>query len=51
MGLQLTKRARRTAYGVMLASSVMLLGACSAETEAQADRWAMPANSRGRRVS
>ena len=45
MGLQLTKRARRTAYGVMLGSSVMLLGACSAETEAQADRWAMPANS------
>ena len=45
MGLQLTKRARRTAYGVMLASSVMLLGACSAETQAQADRWAMPANS------
>jgi cytochrome c oxidase subunit 2 len=45
VGLQLTKRARRTTYSVMLGSSVMLLGACSAETEAQADRWAMPANS------
>jgi cytochrome c oxidase subunit 2 len=45
VGLQLTKRARRTAYGVMLGSSVMLLGACSAETQAQADRWAMPATS------
>jgi cytochrome c oxidase subunit 2 len=31
----------------MLGTSLLLLGACSEETKAQADRWAMPANSPG----
>ncbi|MBD8869124.1 aa3-type cytochrome oxidase subunit II [Nocardioides donggukensis] len=47
MSLQLPKRFRRAAYGVALGSSLLLLGACSAEDKAQADRWAMPANSPG----
>ena len=47
MGLQLTKRARRTALGTMVAASLLLLGACDSETEKQFDRWAMPGNSPG----
>ncbi len=42
MGLQLTKRARRTALGSTLGASFLLLGACSAETERQLGHWAMP---------
>lgn len=47
MGLQLPKRARHLALGTTLGFSLLLLGACSAEDKAQADRWAMPANSPG----
>ena len=47
MGLQLPQRARRTAWAAMLGISLLMLGACSAEDKAQADRWAMPANSPG----
>lgn len=47
MSLQLPKRVRRAASGAALGSSVLLLGACSAEDKAQAERWAMPANSPG----
>jgi len=45
VGLQLTSRARRTALGVMLGSSLILLSACDSETEAQFDKWAMPGDS------
>ncbi|MFS3129685.1 cytochrome c oxidase subunit II [Nocardioides sp. Bht2] len=45
MGLQLPKRARRVAAGSMLGLTLLTLGACSEESKAQADRWAMPANS------
>lgn len=45
MGLQLPKRARRLALGATMGFSLLLLGACSAEDKAQADRWAMPADS------
>lgn len=45
MGLQLTRRARRTAMGVVLAFSLLLLSACDSETEKQFDKWAMPGDS------
>jgi cytochrome c oxidase subunit 2 len=47
VGLQLTKRARRTALGSMVAVSLLLLGACDSETDKQLERWAMPGNSPG----
>lgn len=47
MGLQLPKRARRLGAVALLGSGLLLLGACSAEDKAQAERWAMPANSPG----
>jgi cytochrome c oxidase subunit 2 len=52
LSLQLPKRARRLALrrlvlGTSLGFSLLLLGACSAEDRAQADRWAMPSNSPG----
>ncbi|KQY63903.1 hypothetical protein ASD30_02675 [Nocardioides sp. Root140] len=45
VGLQLPKRARQLALGAMLGISFLMLGACSAESKAQASRWAMPADS------
>ncbi len=45
MGLQLTRRARRTAMGVTLGFSLLLLSACDSETEKQFDKWAMPGDS------
>ncbi|MDT0201172.1 cytochrome c oxidase subunit II [Nocardioides sp. AE5] len=45
MGLQLPKRVQRVAAGTMLGSSLLLVGSCSAEDKAQAERWAMPATS------
>jgi cytochrome c oxidase subunit 2 len=47
VGLQLPKRARRLALGTTVGLSLLLLGSCSEETKAQAERWAMPANSPG----
>ncbi|KRF17937.1 hypothetical protein ASG90_06330 [Nocardioides sp. Soil797] len=47
MGLQLPKRARQLALGIMMGFGLLMLGACSAESKAQAQRWAMPANSPG----
>lgn len=47
MGLQLPKRAQRLVVGSMLGLTLLTLGACSAEDKAQAERWAMPANSPG----
>lgn len=47
MGLQMTRRARRTALGALVGASFLLLGACDAETEKQIDHWAMPGNSPG----
>ena len=42
MGLQLTKRARHLALGTVVGASLLLLGACDAETERQLNHWAMP---------
>jgi len=42
VGLQLTRRARRTALGVLLGASFLLVGACDARTEDQVHHWAMP---------
>jgi len=42
VGLQLTRRGRRTALGTLVGASLFLLGACSAETERQLGHWAMP---------
>jgi len=42
VGLQLTRRGRRSALGTMLGASLLLLGACSSETERQLNHWAMP---------
>jgi cytochrome c oxidase subunit II len=47
LSLQLPKRVRRLTLGAALGSSLLFLGACSAEDKAQAERWAMPANSPG----
>jgi cytochrome c oxidase subunit 2 len=47
VGLNLTRRARRTAYGALLGSSFLFLGACDAETKKQINHWAMPGNSPG----
>ncbi len=47
MGLQMTRRARRTALAAFVGASFLLLSACDAETEKQIDRWAMPGNSPG----
>jgi cytochrome c oxidase subunit 2 len=38
---------RRASWAAMLGVGLLALGACSAEDRAQADRWAMPANSPG----
>jgi cytochrome c oxidase subunit 2 len=45
VGLQLPKTARRFYVAALLGASLLLLTGCSAETEAQADRWAMPSDS------
>lgn len=45
MGLQLPQAARRLAVGTAVSLSLVILAGCSAETSAQADRWAMPADS------
>jgi cytochrome c oxidase subunit 2 len=45
VGLQLPKSAQRVALGTTLGASLLLLGSCSAEDKAQAERWAMPATS------
>ncbi len=42
MGLQLPKRARRVGLGAATAAGMLLLGACSAEDQAQIERLAMP---------
>ena len=42
MGLQLPKRARRVGLGAASAAGMLLLGACSAEDQAQIERLAMP---------
>jgi len=47
LSLQLHKRARRVVQGTGLGLALLTLGACSAEDKAQAERWAMPANSPG----
>jgi len=43
--LQLPKAARRVYVGALLGFSLLMLTGCSEETKAQADRWAMPADS------
>jgi cytochrome c oxidase subunit 2 len=45
VGLQLPQAARRLAVGAAVGLSLLMLAGCSEETKAQADRWAMPANS------
>jgi len=45
VGLQLPQAARRLAVGAALGLSLLMLAGCSETTEAQADRWAMPADS------
>ena len=45
MGLQLPQAARRLAVGTAVGLSLLMLAGCSEETSAQADRWAMPADS------
>jgi cytochrome c oxidase subunit 2 len=47
VGLQLPQRGHRLVLAAMLGISLVMLGGCSAEDRAQADRWAMPANSPG----
>ena len=47
MSLQLPQRARRTALAVTLGFSLLMLGACSEETQSQCRKFAMPANSPG----
>ena len=42
MGLQLPKRARRVGLGAAMAVSLLLLGACSSQDQAQIKRLAMP---------
>jgi cytochrome c oxidase subunit 2 len=42
VGLQLPKRARRVGLGAATAAGMLLLGACSAEDQAQIERLAMP---------
>jgi cytochrome c oxidase subunit 2 len=42
VGLQLPKRARRVGLGAAMAVSLLLLGACSSEDQAQIKRLAMP---------
>ena len=42
MGLQLPKRARRVGLAATTAAGMLLLGACSAEDQAQIERLAMP---------
>jgi len=42
VGLQLPKRARRVGLGAASAAGMLLLGACSAEDQAQIERLAMP---------
>lgn len=45
MSLQLPKRVHRAVLGASVAAGLLTLGACSAETQAQAERFAMPAES------